>query len=559
MCDAGPDATASALTRRAFLRGAAAVALAVPLAPLVAGRAAAAPLGLPGVTVRPREDWAQGLAPTGPLASEQPGDVRFLLVHHTASGNGYGPEAVAGQIRSFYGLHTGPTKNWPDVAYNFFVDRHGGIWEGRAGSLAGPVQPDATGGSQGFAQLCCFIGDHTTEPPTAEARGAMVALLAALADVYGIDTTPGATTSFVSRGSNRWPVGTPVTAATISGHRDMSLTACPGDAAYPLVRDVFPTEVSALRAARSAPPPAPAPPPAELPAPSDAPPSTPVTDAPTGTAAAAAVADGAGDWVAPVLVSGAAVAATGAALAARHRRRSRSGGGPGKATGEPVWQVHEAGGDGTGALSAATVHERLDGLVVGMLVTADHPSTAVPAAHDAARRATREGDGQAERWRQDPARAAALLVSRSLNAGYAAVRGRRIRLDGAAVLVAGGTVTVAATDEAMAALLTVDGEIVRPTLDRPSGPGALVFLYRAARPGTATAAAVLVPVAPGADRGGAPAQRLSDLCRRLTAPADVDRALAGFRYDFYGATGTEAAALAVVRPDALPATVPGRR
>jgi hypothetical protein len=83
----------------------------------------------------------------------------------------------------------------------------------------------------------------------------MVALLAWLAERYGIDPRPGATASFVSRGSNRWPAGASVTTATITGHRDMSKTACPGDAAYHLVRNDFPTRVAtALGLAAAAPP-----------------------------------------------------------------------------------------------------------------------------------------------------------------------------------------------------------------------------------------------------------------------------------------------------------------
>ncbi len=54
--------------------------------------------------------------------------------------------------------HTGPDKGWPDIAYNFMVDRFGQIFEARAGSLAGPVAGSATGGNQGFSQLCCFLG-----------------------------------------------------------------------------------------------------------------------------------------------------------------------------------------------------------------------------------------------------------------------------------------------------------------------------------------------------------------------------------------------------------------
>jgi hypothetical protein len=236
------------LSRRTFLRGSTAAVLALPLLPL-AGRAAAAPLDTSRVPVRPRADWAQGLAPTGPLATERPEDVRFLLVHHSASPNGYAPEEVPGLLREYYALHTGPTRGWPDIAYNFLVDRYGTVWEGREGSLSAPVSGDATGGSQGFAVLCCFIGDHTTEPPTAEAQAAMTSLLAELAAAYGIDPSPGQTAEFVSRGSSRWPAGTTVTTPTIAGHRDMSVTSCPGDAAYGLVTDVFPAEVATLAAA----------------------------------------------------------------------------------------------------------------------------------------------------------------------------------------------------------------------------------------------------------------------------------------------------------------------
>jgi len=254
------------LSRRRFLLRSSAAVLAVPVAAVLGAGVASASSGLPGVAVRPRADWAQGLpAPQG-LPREAPGDVKVLVVHHSASPNTYAPDDVPGVLRGFHALHTGPQKGWPDVAYNFFVDRYGTVWEGRAGSLDGPVRPDATGGSQGFAQICCFIGDHTTEPPTAEAQRSMTRLLAALADRYGVD--PTGTTAFVSRGSNKWPAGSRVRTATIAGHRDLSLTTCPGEAAYPLVRDEFPDAVAALLAARAKPTPQSPPPPEPRPAPS---------------------------------------------------------------------------------------------------------------------------------------------------------------------------------------------------------------------------------------------------------------------------------------------------
>ncbi len=226
------------LSRRRLLQA----GFAATFLPSLLGRRAA---GAAAPSIHPRADWGADLPPRGPLEPEQPGDVRFLLVHHSVSVNDYPPEAVPEELRSFFRLHTAPEKGWADIAYNFLVDRFGGIWEGRAGSLEAPIRGDATGGSQGFALLCCFIGDHRTAAPSPEAQASMVSLLAWLAERYGVDPRPGTTTTFTSRGSNRWPSGTPVTTTTIAGHRDMSKTVCPGDAAYHLVRNDFPARVTA--------------------------------------------------------------------------------------------------------------------------------------------------------------------------------------------------------------------------------------------------------------------------------------------------------------------------
>jgi hypothetical protein len=200
--------------------------------------------------IHPRADWAHDREVRGELTPED--DVRFLMVHHTASTNDYGPDEVAGQIQLFYDYHTSPEKGWPDVAYNFFVDRYGGVWEGRQGSLDGPVRGDATGGSQGFALLCSLIGDFSSEPITAEQQASLVVLLAWLGEQYHVDTTPGAEVAFVSRGSNLWPTGSEVRAATIAGHRDMSKTSCPGDSLYGLIDVELPTAVTDLRMATAA-------------------------------------------------------------------------------------------------------------------------------------------------------------------------------------------------------------------------------------------------------------------------------------------------------------------
>ena len=316
-----------------MLRGLVAAPLttaAVAAAPAVAAHAVegGAPAAMPPI-VR-RSVWGGDLAPTGPLEAE---DVRFLLVHHTADpGNDYGPEDPVRLLRGIYAFHTGPSKRWPDVAYNFFVDRFGTIYEGRTGSADRPVRGSATGGNQGHSQLCCFLGDHTTQPPTPEALGSMWSLLAWLADRHSIDTAPGATTRFASLGSNRWPAGATVEAATISAHRDMSQTSCPGDACYSLVRTTFPTEVTARRSGSApttstsvapvtterAPTTA-----APTPAATTTTPAGASTTAPGGVAAGATAARGSTTeepW--PVVAGLGAVAAAGiAALVAIRRRR----------------------------------------------------------------------------------------------------------------------------------------------------------------------------------------------------------------------------------------------
>ncbi len=253
MCDAcGPGS--SGLTRRRLLG----LLAAAPLGAALSSRSSQAPVEpivpvepSPGLFVLPRAAWAEGREPVGPLADEE---ARFLLVHHTASSNDVeSMDDVARVLRQTFDFHTGPERGWPDVCYNFFVDRAGRVWEGRHGSLAGPVRADATGGSQGFAQLACLVGDFTAEMPTEAALESLTRLLAWLADRDGIDTAPGATVDIVSRGSNRWPAGALVRAATISGHRDMSATACPGETFYPYLMAEMPQRVSRHRAAVAAP------------------------------------------------------------------------------------------------------------------------------------------------------------------------------------------------------------------------------------------------------------------------------------------------------------------
>lgn len=197
-----------------------------------------------GLTINPRSAWAIDRPPKGPLPAE---DVRFLLVHHSASQAGHTAEQAPGILRGFYDYHTSAEKGWNDIAYNFLIDSGGGIWEGRSGSIAGAVAGDATGGNQGFSQLVCLIGDFNASNPSGAALGSLVDLLAWLADKHGVATAPESQVSFTSRGSNLWPAGSTVTTATITGHRAMSATSCPGSNLNQVVATSLTADVHASR------------------------------------------------------------------------------------------------------------------------------------------------------------------------------------------------------------------------------------------------------------------------------------------------------------------------
>jgi hypothetical protein len=95
--------------------------------------------------------------------------------------------------------------------------------------------------------LVCIIGDYNVAQPSAASLDSLVGLLAWLADRYGISTAPGTEVAFVSRGSNLWAAGAEVITPTITGHRTMSKTTCPGDNLNDYVVGDLTADVHALR------------------------------------------------------------------------------------------------------------------------------------------------------------------------------------------------------------------------------------------------------------------------------------------------------------------------
>lgn len=161
--------------------------------------------------------------------------VQKFFVHHTDGRNG-DPDPAA-TIRAIYDYHA-VIRGWGDIGYNFVIDEAGRIYEGRHARTYAPgevpTSEDLAGnvvrgghakrfneGSVGIA----LLGTFTTQSPTAAARAALERLLAWEAERHGIGP----------QGSGLYT--NPVTGLqqslwNISGHRDVNLTSCPGDALY---------------------------------------------------------------------------------------------------------------------------------------------------------------------------------------------------------------------------------------------------------------------------------------------------------------------------------------
>ena len=158
--------------------------------------------------------------------------IKAGIVHHTVNGNNYQPSDSPALIRAIYAYHVNGN-GWCDIGYNFLVDRYGQTFEGRYGGVDRPVVGAHAGGFNTDTFGVSGIGDFTTAVPTLAMRNAYARILGWKLSRYGVD--PRANTVLVSAGGpyTQWPAGTPVTLRSVSGHRDVDATGCPGDAFYP--------------------------------------------------------------------------------------------------------------------------------------------------------------------------------------------------------------------------------------------------------------------------------------------------------------------------------------
>jgi hypothetical protein len=155
--------------------------------------------------VRSREAW--GASP--PVQPYVPQTPKGISLHHTGSPwhGSPGPEQYLQNIQHF---HTGPQREWEDIAYHYLVDLDGVIWAGRPPTVRGnpSIYYDPTG-----LILISFLGDFTNQEPTDAQLKSTAETAAWLMKKYAIPPT------------------------ALSGHRDHAPTTCPGDGLYRLLQD----------------------------------------------------------------------------------------------------------------------------------------------------------------------------------------------------------------------------------------------------------------------------------------------------------------------------------
>lgn len=151
--------------------------------------------------------------------------VQGAGVHHSAGTNDYRRSEVPSILRSIQDLHMEGRDFW-DIAYNFLIDRYGGIWEGRAG---GVEQVSRGAHSHSFNPIVtgvCIMGNFQEEPVPTAALNSLVTLLAWKLTFHG------AAADGILLHEGTWPA--------IIGHKDIpeSSTSCPGKYLYALLPEI---------------------------------------------------------------------------------------------------------------------------------------------------------------------------------------------------------------------------------------------------------------------------------------------------------------------------------
>jgi uncharacterized protein with LGFP repeats len=172
-----------------------------------------------------------------------------VFVHHTAGTNTYSCADSPAIIRAILTYHV-KTNGWNDVGYNFFVDKCGTVFEGRAGGVDKPVRGAHTYGFNGYSSGVSLLGDYENGgTPTAAAKQAIADVAAWKLGLHGVD--PEAQVTLTAAGDTGvYKTGEKATLNTVSGHRDGYATLCPGATLYSALPEIRRTAGASVYATR---------------------------------------------------------------------------------------------------------------------------------------------------------------------------------------------------------------------------------------------------------------------------------------------------------------------
>lgn len=185
-------------------------------------------------TIITRAQWGadESLRPCTPNTLS---GFKAAVVHHTVNSNSYTSTQAASLMRGIYAYHT-QSLGWCDIGYNFVVDRFGRTYEGRKGGITGFIQGAQAGGFNAETFGVSVIGDYSSIPFGAATFEAVTRVIAWQAAKSNFD--PASSVTLTSEGSTRYQPGVKVVKPRVIGHRDTSLTECPGNTAYPQVASI---------------------------------------------------------------------------------------------------------------------------------------------------------------------------------------------------------------------------------------------------------------------------------------------------------------------------------
>ena len=183
--------------------------------------------GYSGLKIGTRKGWG---APTTSTWKPEAITIQGAVVHHTEGNNNYTQAQVPQQIRNVY-HYQAVTRGWGDIGYNLVVDKYGGVWEGRYGGLTNAVKGAQAYGANSETFGITIMGNYLNSAPPTVARQAMSKAIAWKLHTHGIKSST-ATIQVPGQKNLNAGNGKKISVPTVSAHRDVGSTDCPGNPLY---------------------------------------------------------------------------------------------------------------------------------------------------------------------------------------------------------------------------------------------------------------------------------------------------------------------------------------